>query len=744
MDAPADDRLDNLLYGRDKLARIVAVEPAGRERVRLYRRLEDDTVAAETAPFHPWLVLTEPPDLPELVQQINVRELRGSHPLRYLVRCAAWSAFVDLRERVRASSAPFLALSSPVEQYLLLSGRTLFKEMRFDDLLRLQFDIETVGLDPRPAEARILMIALSTNRGLTRTLGAPGDDEADILRAFTATLRELDPDIIEGHNIFNFDLPYLITRAARHEVTLPWGRDGSSPRVSEAPSEENPRAGRRLKVGARSIPYTDCHIYGRHVIDTYQQIQRYDALGHLEQYGLKDVVQTLGQTRPDRTFLPGSEIAALWSEEPERVRAYALDDVRDVDVLSSLTLPTEFYQSQIVPWSLQEVATRGPGEKIDDLVVRAYLAEGHSLPLAQPARPYPGGFAEVRATGIFRPVAKADVESLYPAIMLSQGIAPASDGLGLYLPMLRELTQRRLEAKRQVRSAPAGERAYWQGIQASFKVLINSFYGYLGYSRATFNDYDAAERVTLQGQAIIKHVVAQLEATGAEVIEIDTDGVYFVPPAGSRGPAAEEAYITGISATLPEGINLAYDGHYAGMISLKLKNYVLMDESGAVTLHGSSLRSRREELFTRQFVREAAALFIAESRVAVRDLYLDTAARIQRRALPPQAIARVESVTDKTFVSEATRRLARAAAGAAVGDRLDVYQRQDGTLARLEEYAGDEDIDYLLRRLRDMAGRFADLFEDRADFDYHFPALTARTEIEQVRAQGPVRQLTLF
>ena len=100
--------------------------------------------------------------------------------------------------------------------------------------------------------------------------------------------------------------------------------------MSEAPTEENPRAGRRLKVGARSIPFTDCHVYGRHVIDTYHQIQRYDALGNLAHYGLKDVVQTLGLT-PARPHLPTApRSATLWRRDPETVRAYAIDDVLDV------------------------------------------------------------------------------------------------------------------------------------------------------------------------------------------------------------------------------------------------------------------------------------------------------------------------------------------------------------------------------------------------------------------------------
>ena len=99
--------------------------------------------------------------------------------------------------------------------------------------------------------------------------------------------------------------------------------------------------------------------------------------------------------------------------------------------------------------------------------------------------------------------------------------------------MLRELTRRRLEAKRAERARrPAPSAPTGNGIQGSFKVLINSFYGYLGYGRATLQrlrrrragDARRARRSS-------SSVVAELEATGATVIEVDTDGVYFVPAA---------------------------------------------------------------------------------------------------------------------------------------------------------------------------------------------------------------------
>ena len=81
--------------------------------------------------------------------------------------------------------------------------------------------------------------------------------------------------------------------------------------------------------------------------------------------------------------------------------------------------------------------------------------------------------------------------------MLSRSIAPASDHLGVFLPSLSALTDRRIAAKRKEQLSEGHDRALWRGIQSSFKVLINSFYGYLGYGRGYFNDFDAAEAVTV-------------------------------------------------------------------------------------------------------------------------------------------------------------------------------------------------------------------------------------------------------
>jgi DNA polymerase elongation subunit (family B) len=740
--APAPgDATDALLYGSDPLPGLVAVDLAGPDRVRLYRRADDHLTASDDD-LAPWLLAERAEPWQALRSRPTIDRLDGDHPLRFLVTFRSWPDMLDAARAARDANERIFRLRSPVEGYLMRRGRTLFKGMTFGDVRRLQLDIETAGLDPHRSDAAVLMVALTTSWGVEDVL-ALEDDEADLIDRLTERIVALDPDVIEGHNIFNFDLPYLAARAERNGVALRWGRDGSAVRIDER--------GGRFKAGPLTVPYSPAWIHGRHVIDTYQQIQRYDTGGKLTSYGLKNAIRELGLTRSDRTFVPGTDVLDAWRTDRDRLIRYAVDDVRDVDTLSRLATQTEFYQTQILPRSFQAVATGGPGEKINDLMLRAYLAAGHSIPNPEPSRDYPGGHAELLETGVFAPVVKCDVESLYPSIMLAEQITSKADTLGAYLPMLADLTRRRLAAKAASRDmARAGnhdERAMWDGLQGSFKVLINSFYGYLGYRGALFNDYDAATRVTLSGQRIVVDVVERLRRAGAIPIEVDTDGVYFVPPPGIEDEAAETAFIDAISHQLPNGIRLAHDGRFAAMLSLRLKTYALLDEHGALTLKGSALRSRRVEPCFREFIGDAARSFLEGRGDDARAAYFALAERIRRRDVSARDVVQWGMLSDDAQPTPRLKRLidrGRRTGEARAGDRIEYYERQDGELAFLSEFDNDVNQDYLLRRLRDVAMRFRELFPSDAAFDAAFPPLSVRTDLVLAKQQEAATQLGLF
>jgi len=735
-----DRDVQSLLYGVDTTERVVSTEFRAPNHILLYQRQEDNTTETQVRTLRPWLIAKSGSLWESMRPQPSFRQLRGKHPLATLVEFDTWEQFRRGSQKVPSRSNDVYQATASVSQYLMQSGVTLFKGMVFEDLRRLQLDIETLGLDPKEPDARVIMIAM--RQGEIEELLILETDEANLLERFVEAMNRFDPDVIEGHNIFNFDFPYLAERARQHGVSLSIGRDGSTPFISEQTQ--------RFRAGPISLPYTLVHVHGRHIVDTYQQVQRFDTAGRLTSYGLKNAVRSLGLERDDREFVAGEEIADLWrrgERDGERLSRYALDDVRDVDMLARITLPTEFYQTQILPMTYQRTTITGTGRKIDDLMVRSYLAADHSLPTASEARPYPGGFVELLQSGVFGPIVKCDVESLYPSIMLHENMASSSDTLHAFPILLRELTNRRIDAKRRVRITTGEERATWDGLQGSFKVLINSFYGYLGFGGGLFNDYDVAERVTLEGQRLIQEVVANLHARNAGPIEVDTDGVYFTLPLEITSLEDEERFVDEVGwASLPPGIRLAHDGRYARMLSLKLKTYALLDHDGVLTLKGSALRSRRMERCFLRFIHDAALGFLTDQRGDVRNQYFDLASRIQTHTVPP------EDISQWTMVNRATLdKLPRLQTLLGdhpnrwrFGERIQVYERHDGSLAFIDDYAQDENTRVLLRKLSDTAARFAEAFPSPAEFAAFFPRLRPATRLEEAREARPVRQLGLF
>jgi DNA polymerase I len=703
---------DPVLFGKDPTPYIVAVEPID-SRIRLFIR-EGGQLRTVEEPFRPWLLS----DMRMVMDGVHWQELKGElegrRMLKYLAVCDGREVFENLRRALRDAHREIIAYGSLARQYLMQSGKTLFKGMTFADLHRVQLDIETTTLAHDQAGAQILMIALSDTRGYEAVLDG---DEKQILEQLIERVQALDPDVIEGHNLFGFDLPYLAARAQALGVPLRLGRDGSELRFGSP---------RQCIIGANSRTFTPAFVHGRHLMDTYLSVQRFDiGRGDLESYGLKEATQQLGIAAPDRIYLEREQIPDLWRTDPETVRRYCLQDVHETRRLADLTLPTEFYQCQMLPDTLQNLATIGTGEKANLMFLRAYLAEGHAVPAPQASREYPGGYTEVRQVGLIPRIVKADVESLYPSVMLRYGIKPRADHLNVFLPTLERLRRLRLDAKARAKQTQGAESAYWDGLQSSFKILINSYYGYLA-APFHFNDFDAAEQVTLTGQDLVKLIAAEIEKQGGVVVEIDTDGVYFQPPPEVQTEADEIAFVERVGAVLPEGIRLAYDGRYKAMLSLKTKNYVLQGYDGKLTFKGASLRSRADEKFGREFLNNAIQWLLNGEPERVVAEYRRLARAILNGEVDIEQLCRRERVTQKS--KQDTHPLYPLARRFQIGDYIMVYRKRDGSLGLLEEYAGDEDREHYVEKLYKFAARLEPLFPD---FDAQFPKPQAIIQAER-------------
>ena len=227
-------------------------------------------------------------------------------------------------------------------------------------------------------------------------------------------------------------------------------------------------------------------------------------------------------------------------------------------------------------------------------------------------------------------------------------------------------------------------------------------------------------------------------------------GGRVIDPSQRLDRVADVAFADGkvarIGDDLGAGIRLAHDGSYAGMLSLRLKNYVLLEHDGALIMKGSSLRSRQLERAFRDFLETSAAAFIRGDDEQVRVTYFALAEQIRRRQLPVSALSQWKMLNAETITKTPRLKqlLEESKVAVRTGERVELYERQDGRLGLVEQYHDDESTPYLLRRLRDAAERFRPLFPDAASFDTFFPAISARTDLSAARDQEATQQLSLF
>lgn len=737
---------DDWLWGWDPTPGIVSVwaDPSGRATV--WRRLPDTgELLREETRFRPWLVLDRLEDLAHLGRdlapegdpgaRVTWRELEGPGELRFLVSAADGRVLADalLEGASRRLGRPLghprdlgkaaVILLPPEEQYLVATGRTYFRDLSFDHLRRLQFDLETTGLGGD--HARIFMAAVRHPSGREEVLeAAPGDrGEAELIRGLVDTITAADPDVIENHNLFGFDLPFLERRARRLGVPLGLGR--------------LPALGLRTRPARRD--QQRLVLPGRECIDTLDAVRRYDfAIRELPGHGLKAVARHFGISGPDRVRIRGDLIHATWRSDPERVRRYAAEDVREVAALARLLGGAAFALAQLAPRRYERLADAGAATGvIDPLLVRAYLRAGHALPAHAPGdgTSHSGAALHLFATGVAERVVKADVASLYPSLMRTHRIGPARDRLGVLLALVDALVERRLAAKAAAKAAApqSAERFTHEATSAAMKLVVNTAYGYLaaGGELTRFADVHAANEVTRRGRETLDLLCRELEARGVTRLEADTDGVYFAVPPGWN-EADERRVVAEVGALLPPLVQLEFEGRYAAMLSHEPKNYALLGYDGRLTLRGVAFRSSRAEPFGEAFLRRAAGRLLAGDVVGVREAYVEAVTGLRARTYTTYDVSARVRLTKSPEEYRETRGNRRELPYEAMlfagrtrwrrGERVRVYRARHGRagLAIERDDAArdprDYDVEHYVRVLREsFASRLARAFEP-ADF----------------------------
>ncbi len=525
----------------------------------------------------------------------------------------------------------------------------------WEQLTKLYLDIETTGLNA--ANSRVVMIGLLPDAmpGLEKPSILSSQDEAAMLRQFLEILSGLKPDCLIGHNLFSFDLPFIMKRCEALGLKHPFKVGDKSKSISASSVNGKP---------ITFIPIT----YGKtQILDTYHQVAIWDkSAAKLTGYGLKDSVITLGLRTDRRLELGHQEIKQAWeSSDLETIKEYLIYDLEDTKLLGNFLLPVVVQQGRYVPGlNLQDLATASPALKAQK--IHQYLLPGIKPEADEPVQ-YKGASITCWDKGLFRDVAKIDVSSLYPSLMLRYGLCSRKDTESKFLDVLNYMVKQRLELKSQAKQG---------NIQAdheqnALKILINGSYGFFGTGGYGFNDYECSALVTGYGRKILKLMESIIEEEGGVLIESDTDGVMF---RSTRPQVITEA----VQSSLPDGINIELEFSDCGLYLPKAKSYVIVYPSGKTTVKGL-FRKRDRYPLANEFPVEFLKQYFLNSPDCADGYYQDTLERLGSSNYPIHEL----TITRKIRNGETT--LVSRGLGN-VGDKVSYYYTEPMGYSKAKKY----------------------------------------------------------
>jgi len=412
----------------------------------------------------------------------------------------------------------------------------------------LSFDIET-----DPAATRLLAISLygcGTDEVLIvdpRSRPMPDKaigfaDERSALDAFCARVAALDPDVLTGWNVVDFDLSVLAKIAQRVRHSFELGRDGGALRVRPARGY--------FGSGNASIP-------GRLVLDGMDLLR--GAFVRLDDYSLDAVAREIlgeGKALSGDAHDRVGEIMRRYDDDLAGFALYARTDARlALEIVEKSNLiPLAVARSKLTGMTPDRVAASIAS--FDFLYLAELYKRGVVAPsvMSEDARVFAaqaGGHVLDPKPGVHDRVWVFDFKSLYPSIIRTFNIDPlgyvespqpgddvirTENGIAFrrdraILPgLLDELFPRREAAKR------AGD-----GIAShAIKILMNSFYGVLGTPACRFYNPALANAITGQGKHFLLWSKDWFEKRGYEVLYGDTDSLFVRSNAGDPATAARD------------------------------------------------------------------------------------------------------------------------------------------------------------------------------------------------------------
>jgi DNA polymerase elongation subunit (family B) len=364
------------------------------------------------------------------------------------------------------------------------------------------------------------------------------DTEREMLERLGRYLRQLDPDIVTGWNIFGFDLEYLYTRAV---VTVAgpdahmWGR------LRGIPNELVVKHLASNALGSNDMKMVP--MLGRYVFDMFQDIKREHKL---ESYSLNAVSKEF--LKDQKIDMPIKEMFTRFKDgDPDLLGEVADYCIKDTElphrISEKLCLIQNLIEMAKATWvPLSYLSERGQQIKVFSQLARKARELGFMIPTlyskATGDEKYQGATVLDAQTGAYYgPITALDFASLYPSIMRAHNLCYSSlvidprfanipgvvyeqygpyrfaQGVPSLLPaILNELAAFRKKAKKlMAQSEGTPMEAVYNGQQLAYKISMNSIYGFTGASKGMLPCVAIASTVTMRGRQMIEETKNYVE-----------------------------------------------------------------------------------------------------------------------------------------------------------------------------------------------------------------------------------------
>ena len=362
----------------------------------------------------------------------------------------------------------------------------------------------------------------------------------ELLVAANSYIQTLDPDVIIGWNVINFDFTVLQRVYKEHGIPFHWCRDTT---------EVN------IRQGQNNLNFVD--IPGRVIVDGIDALR--NATYSFESFSLEFVSQALLGTgkkleghkgaMSDR----GKAISDLFEQDKIALAKYNANDCQLVlDIFEHTQILQYLIQRSFLTGHLLD-RVGGSVAAFEYLYLPKLHRAGYIAPnIGEGLGEFkaPGGFVMDSKPGLYNDVLVLDFKSLYPSIIQTFKIDPMGliEGLNAqqnnqqeqtisgfhdayfhrqqhFLPdIISQLWAERDEAKKQKNAATS----------QAIKIIMNSFYGILGSNGCRFFDARLASSITERGHEIIQRSGQWIEQQGFQVIYGDTDSVFVSLHTGNK------------------------------------------------------------------------------------------------------------------------------------------------------------------------------------------------------------------